>query len=274
MIDMLGLPFVQMALLASLPAGQLATYLGVHIVLKRIVFVGIALAQVATLGVAFGQFFGLHSTACALVFSLIGAAFFTSPLFRQSLPRESLIGVAYAAASAFAILLVAKNPLGEMDVLALIFGNLLGVTATQVLVLALVAAAVLALHGFFYKEFLFVAFDPEMAEATGYGVWRWELLFSLLLGVTFAVSVSVAGVLVVFAYLVIPATTALLLNLRLPATLFVAMALSALGSFMGVYFSYVWDLPTGPSIVATLTCGLLAIEIIKRFVFWKDSFNG
>lgn len=264
MIDMLHLPFIQTALLASLIAGQIAAYLGVYVLLKRIVFVGIALGQIATLGVAFGQFFGLHQTACALAFSLIGAAFFTTPLSQQSLPRESIIGVAYAAASAFAVLLVAKNPLGEMDVLALIFGNILGVTATQVLMLAVVATAVLAVHGFFYKEFLFTAFDPEMAETMGYRVWGWELLFSILLGTAFAVTVSVAGVLVIFAYLVIPATAALLLNLRLPATLFVAMVISAMGSFTGVYLSYVWDLPTGPSIVAVLTCGLLAVEAVKR----------
>jgi len=266
-IDMLSLPFMQMALLASLIASQLAAYLGVYILLKRIIFVGIALAQIATLGVAFGQFFGLHPTACALAFSLGGAAFFATPLSWRSLPRESMIGVAYAAASAFAILLVAKNPLGEMDVLALIFGNILGVTTTQVLILAAVATAVFAIHGFFYKEFLFTAFDPETAETMGYRVWGWELLFSLLLGAAFAVTVGAAGVLVIFAYLVIPATTALLLNLRLPATLLVAMAMSATGSFIGVYLSYVWDLPTGPSIVAVLTCGLLAVWAIKRLAF-------
>lgn len=264
MFEMLRLPFMQMALLASLIAGQLAAYLGVHILLKRIAFVGIALAQLATLGVAFGQFFGLHHTACALAFSLAGAAFFTTLFSPRFLPRESMIGVAYAAASAFAILLVAKNPLGEMDVLVLIFGNVLGVTATQVLILAVVAITVLAIHGFFYKEFLFTAFDPEMAETMGYRVWGWELLFFMLLGAAFAVTVSVAGVLVIFAYLVIPATTALLLNLRLPATLLVAMAMNATGSFIGVYLSYVWDLPTGPSIVAVLTCGLLAVAGVCR----------
>jgi len=265
-IDMLHLPFIQTALLASLIAGQLAAYLGVYILLKRIVFVGIALAQMATLGVAFGQFFGLHQAACALFFSLAGAAILTLPFSQTLLPQESFIGVVYASASAFTVLLVAKNPLGEMNVLALIFGNILGVTATQVLILAVVAIAVLAVHGLFYKEFLFTAFDPEMAETMGYRVWGWELLFAILLGTAFAVTVSVAGVLVVFAYLVIPATTALLLNLRLPATLFVAMAISAIGSFIGVYLSYVWDLPTGPSIVATLTCGLLATEALKRLV--------
>lgn len=263
MFEMLRLPFMQMALLASLIAGQLAAYLGVYILLKRIAFVGIALAQLATLGVAFGQFFGLPHTACALAFSLGGAAFFTT-LPQRALPRESLVGVAYAAAAAFAALLVAKNPLGEMDVLALIFGNILGVTAPQVLILAAVAMTVLAIHGFFYKEFLFTAFDPEMAETMGYRVWRWELLFSVLLGVAFAVTVSAAGVLVIFAYLVIPATGALLLNLRLSATLLVAMAMSATGSFIGVYLSYVWDLPTGPSIVAVLTGGLLAVAGVCR----------
>lgn len=257
MIEMLSQSFVIYAVVASVLAGGVSAYLGVYVLLRRIVFVGIALAQIATLGVAVGHLLGLHQAEAAFGMSLVGVTFFA--LHRQGgrLPRESAIGVAYAAASAFTIICVAKNPLGEMDVLSLVFGNVLGVTLAQLYILAALAAVIVALHWAFSKELLFTAFDPEMAETMGYRVPAWEFFFYLMLGVAFSLSVSVAGVLVIFSYLVIPATVALVLDVRMKGTFIVAVGVAVVAGAGGVGLSYLWDLPTGPTIVGVLTAILL-----------------
>jgi zinc/manganese transport system permease protein len=172
--------------------------------------------------------------------------------------------VAYAGASAFTILCVAKSPMGEMDVLSLVFGNVLGVTETQLYVLGALAAAVLVLHACFAKELLFTAFDADMAETMGYRVQAWEFFFYLILGVVFSLSVSIAGVLVIFSYLVIPATAALVLDVGMTATFAVAVAVAVIAGGSGVLLSYQWDLPTGPTIVAALCALLLLSGIVKQ----------
>lgn len=266
MIAMLEQSFILYALLASVLAGGVSAYLGVYVLLRRIVFVGIALAQIATLGVAVGHLLRLHQAEAAFGMSLVGVTFFAMQRQRGRIPRESAIGVAYAAASAFTIICVSKNPLGEMDVLSLVFGNVLGVTEHQLYILAALAAGAVLLHWLFHKELLFTAFDPEMAESLGYRIRWWEFFFYLILGVTFSLSVSVAGVLVIFSYLVIPATAALILDVGMHATFLVAVAIGIIAGGGGVVLSYQWDLPTGPTIVAALTLLLVLCGVIKQLL--------
>jgi zinc/manganese transport system permease protein len=263
MIEMLGQSFIRYAVFASVLAGGISAYLGVYVLLRRIVFVGIALAQIATLGVAVGHLLGLHQAEAAFGMSLVGVTFFAFQRDRGHIPRESAIGVAYAAASALTILCVSRNPLGEMDVLSLIFGNVLGVTDAQLYMLGVLAAVVVALHVLFHKELLFTAFDPDMAETMGYRVQWWEFFFYLVLGVVFSLSVSVAGVLVIFSYLVIPATAALVLDVGMNASFVVAVLVAVVAGAGGVFLSYQYDLPTGPTIVATLSLLLLLCWLFK-----------
>jgi zinc/manganese transport system permease protein len=266
MIEMLSQSFVVYAALASVLAGGVSAYLGVYVLLRRIVFVGIALAQIATLGVAVGHVLGLHQAEAAFGMSLVGVTFFALQRQGGRLPRESAIGVAYAAASAFTIICVAKNPLGEMDVLSLVFGNVLGVTTTQLYILGDLAMVIVALHFAFSKELLFTAFDPQMAATMGYRVRAWEFFFYLMLGVAFSLSVSVAGVLVIFSYLVIPATVALVLDVRMKGTFVVAVSVAVVAGACGVALSYSWDLPTGPTIVGVLTVILLVAGAGKQLL--------
>lgn len=266
MIEMLTQSFVRYAVFASMLAGGVSAYLGVYVLLRRIVFVGIALAQIATLGVAVGHLLGLHQAEAAFGMSLVGVTFFAMQRGGGRIPRESAIGVAYAAASAFTILCVAKHPLGELDVLSLIFGNVLGVTELQLYILGVLAAVIVVLHSLFHKEFLFTAFDPSMAETMGYRIQWWEFFFYLILGIVFSVSVSVAGVLVIFSYLVIPATAALVLDVGMTACFVVAVAVAVVSGAAGVFLSYQYDLPTGPTIVGVLSVLLLLCGGIKALM--------
>lgn len=267
MIEVFRISFMQQALLASLIVGVVCAFLGVYVVLKRIVFVGVALAQLSSAGVATALLFGASPMLFSFAFMLAGVAAFSVRTQERHVPRESLIGVAYATATALGILLVAKSARGESHMLGLLFGNILAVTTTDVYVLAGVCAIVMLVNYLFAKEFLLSSFDPETAQTLGVRARLWDLLFYLALGVVIAVSIRIAGALLVFAFLVIPAVTALLLARRLKTALALAAALSVVPVVAGLYLSFVWDLPSAATIVLlmfVLVCLALPVAAARR----------
>ena len=193
--------------------------LGVWVVLRRIVFVGAALAQLSSAGIALALVllgFGIiggplaQPLLFALVLALLGAVAFGLGTRRGLVPADATIGVTYAVAGAFGVLLISKAVAGEAHDLFL-HGNVLGVTRRDTLEQLVVGLPVLLVHTAFYKEFLFVSFDRETARAMGYRVTRWNLLLYFSLGLVIAFAIQTAGVLVVFNFLVLPAVTGLLL---------------------------------------------------------------
>lgn len=261
--EMWGLPFVRMAIGAGLLVGVMASYLGVWVVLRRVVFVGIALAQVATLGVALSFYVPWPPLPLALIATLAAAWFLSDAGERTRIPREAGIGAVYVASAAASILLVAKSAQGETHVLGLLFGNILTVTAGDLLGLAGVAVAVLGLHLGFAKEILFVSFDPETARAAGYRVRGWNLLFDVTLALAIAMSIRVAGALLVFSFLVQPAMVGLRLSTGLRGTFLWALGSAAVATLAGVAISLTADLPTGPAIVAVQS-GLVLLSLPVR----------
>jgi ABC-type Mn2+/Zn2+ transport system permease subunit len=252
--------FMRHALVAGLMVGALCGYLGVYVVLKRIVFLGVALAELSSAGVALALWtaatFGLavdeHSPLTsigALSMMLVGVLIFSLPWSQHRVPRESYIGVGYAFAGAAALLLMAHNALGEAHMMQLMFGNILYVSPREVWEFGFAAVAVVLVHALFTKEFLFVSFDAETAGTQGYQTRRWELLLYLTLGVTIALAIRIAGVLLVFAMLVIPAVSALLLTRHLRAAFPTAVIFGVLPIGIGLYVSYVFDLPSAACIV-------------------------
>ncbi len=246
------------ALYGALVIGIACSVLGVYVVLRRIVFVGAAIAQLSSAGIALALFlagigfasgFTGHPTAFALVFGLAGAMFFgIGGSQRAGVPPDATIGVTYAAAAAVGILLIAKAKTGEAHDIFL-QGNILGITRADTLVLLAVSIPVLLVHVLFYKEFLFVSFDREMARTMGYRVTFWNLFLYSTLGLVIAFAMQFAGVMLVFNFLVLPAVTGLLLA-RSMRGIFTAAVLSAvLAAVVGFSLSVPFDLPSGPAII-------------------------
>jgi ABC-type Mn2+/Zn2+ transport system permease subunit len=257
--------FMRTALVASLIVGAVCAYLGVYVVLRRIVFVGAALAQVSSAGVGLALLTGREPSLTALALTLGGVAAFSIRPAGRKAAQESFIGIGYAVASALAVLFVAKSAQGEGHLLDVLSGNILTVTPAQVWWMAAVAAAAIALHTLFHKQFLYSAFDGETARASGTRVGWWDLFFFLILGVIVSLAIRLAGTLLVFAFLVIPAVTALLLSQRLGRIYAIAIGSAAIATVAGLYASLRMDLPTGPAIVAVLfILLLLAIPISRR----------
>jgi zinc transport system permease protein len=247
------------ALYGALVIALACSVLGVWVVLRRIVFVGAALAQLSSAGIALALLLGgmgiggeltHHPVAVSLILTLGGAAFFAiGHKERAGIPPDATIGVTYAVAAALGILLIAKAKGGEAHDIFL-QGNILGITSADVLVLLAVTVPVLVLHAVFYKEFLFVSFDRETARTLGYRVALWDQLLYFTFGIVIAYAMQFAGVLLVFNFLVLPAVTGILLA-RGMAGIFVVAALAGLvASVVGFALSVPLDLPSGPAIIA------------------------
>ena len=239
--------------------------LGVYVVLRRIVFVGAALAQLSSMGIALALWLGgmglvtgitAHPVTLSLVTTLTGVLFFGFGAGRARIPADAKIGVTYAVAAAVGILLVAKAAAGEAHDIFL-QGNILGITRADWLTLLGVSAPVLATHVVFYKEFLFISFDQETARTVGYRVHRWNLLLYLTLGLVIAIAMRFAGVILVFNFLVLPAVTGLFVSRGMRGTFFWAIGAGLTAAVVGFSLSVPFDLPTGPAIIAV--SGILVV---------------
>jgi ABC-type Mn2+/Zn2+ transport system permease subunit len=284
MLELLGDPMVQDALKAALLVALLCSYLGVFVVLKRIVFVGAALAEVASLGAALAfstpvvALFGALIAAVpalepvdhfrplilALLLMLGSVAFFSQQGQGRRLPREALIGATFAGAAGLTLLMLSKVQSADQHELDVLQGNILGVAPQELAELAIACVVVGLIQALFYKEFLLVSFDPEVARTLGYRSSRWELLWYLSLGVMIAVSIHVAGTVLVFSYLVLPAATALQLSRRMTPVFCLSVLFGLVATLAGVLISVSpADLPITPTIVGC-SAAMFAVSWIGR----------
>ncbi len=259
------------ALVASLILVVIHGYLGIHIIARGVIFVDLALAQVAALGWAFGGLGPSHTMADALGIShdlaayLIGlgattiAAAFLSITRMQGtrVPQEAIIGILYVVASAGTILLASQAPRGSEHVEQLLTGTLLWVTWPEVVKTAIIYAVIGAVHWMLRHRFLTISLDPETAAKKGWRIATWDFVFYALFGVVVTSSVAIAGVLLVFSFLVIPAVIAFLFTTQPSRLLAIAWSSGIAASVAGLYVSYVSDLPTGPVVVCVFALALV-----------------
>ncbi|MBU3933445.1 MAG: metal ABC transporter permease, partial [Candidatus Omnitrophica bacterium] len=194
MLEIFREPFMQTALLGGLLTACLCAYLGVFVILKRIVFMGIALSQVAALGIALGLFIGINPAISAFVLTLFGVILFWIPFAERNISREALLGFTYAFCATVSIILIAKNPLAEARGLNLISGNLLYTTWLDIKTLGIASVFVAGLHLIFFKEFIFVSFDRETAFTTGLKANIIDFLLYLTIGIVISLSMKICGV--------------------------------------------------------------------------------
>ena len=259
MWEMLSYPFFQSALIAGTLSAALCGLVGVYVLLKRVVFVGITLAQVASMGVAVALLINVHPMIMALVATLAGVACLAYTSSGQRVPQEGVIGASYVMAAALGIICLAKNPVGDARNLKVLFGNILSAHTGEIVALAVLLAVLAIVHVVFYKEFLFVSFDPETAQAQGINVRGWDLLLYLTIGLAIAFSIHSMGVLLVFALILVPAMTARLVAHRMMALFALAIGFGVVSVPLGLYLAVRIDLPTGTAVAGTCVVMLLAV---------------
>jgi zinc/manganese transport system permease protein len=267
------LPFLLWPFVASLILTGIHAYLGVHVVERGVIFVDLALAQIAALGATIAILVGMdpHGQGAywlSLAFTFIGAAIFAfARTHRGHVPQEAFIGIAYAVASATAILAMSKAT-GETEHLKdMLVGNILAVDKHEVIKTAVLYGAIGLFHYFFRHKFLLISTNPAEAEARGMSIRFWDFLFYASFGFVVTSSVAIAGVLLVFCYLIVPSVGAMLFADRVGRRLAIGWTMGTLVSALGVYFSVLLDLPTGATIVCTFGAVLVVMFFIHMLFF-------
>jgi zinc/manganese transport system permease protein len=258
-------------LIACLLLPGILVYYGLHIVRREIIFVDLALAQVAALGICLSLLLkhephDWYTYGWSLGFTFIGAAIFTLTRTQDHrVPQEALIGIVYVVAAASAILMLSQSAEGDEELKRTLVGDILLVQPREVFQAFGLYAVVGIIHFIFRKRFILISFEPERAIAEGVSVRGWDFLFYMLFGFVVTSFVHIGGVLMIFSYLIVPAVCANLLAQSLKNKLIIGWFTATLASIAGLYVSYKNDLPTGASIVCTLGASLLLVAVGARF---------
>jgi zinc/manganese transport system permease protein len=246
----------------------LLVYLGLHVVQRGIIFIDIAMAQMAALGICVAILLRLELESwttffIGLGFTLIGAAIFSVTGKRASqIPQEAVIGIAYVVAAAAAVLLLSRAAEGDEEIKNILVGNILLVTPREVWERFALFAAVGIFHFVFRRSFLLVSFDRERAYRNGLRVRWWDFLFYAVFGLVVTSFVRIAGVLLVFSYLIVPAVCGINLVRETANRLLIGWCIALLGGIAGLFLSYWWDLPSGAAIVCTFGALLVLVSLV------------
>jgi len=258
-------PFLMCLVLTGIHA-----YLGVHVLAREVVFVDIAMAQIAALGAtaAFLQGYEIEqweSYAYSLAATLLGALVLSiTRSRRRNVSQEAVIGIVYAVSSAAAVLLADRAPHGAEQVRTMLVGNLLAVRPFEVGKVFILYSLVGLMHWFCRRPFLLISADPRAAFEAGWRVRLWDFFFYASFGVVVASSVRIAGVLLVFSYLIVPALAGVMLGGTVAARLLIGWAFGTVVSVIGMVASAALDLPTGATVVCAFGVTLIAFWIATR----------
>ena len=258
-------------LVACLVLVAIHSYLGLHVIAREVIFVDLSLAQMAALGSTVAILAGSQpdspaSFLYALGFTSLGAVLFalTRNTEKGPVPQEAIIGVVFVMASAAAILVADRTPRGGEAIKDILVGSLLWVTWPTIIRLAAVYAAVGIFHWVLRKRFLTISFEPETAIAKGWRIRWWDFWFYLSFGLVITFSVPIAGVLLVFSFLVVPAAIAFQFTRRHGTLAAISWLAGILASALGLWVSFHYDLPTGPVVVCMFGVLLLGAYLLRR----------
>lgn len=251
------------------------SYLGLHVIAREVIFVDLALAQMAALGSTVAVLAGVHaespwSIAYSLGFTTLAAGLFaltrTDDKAKSRVPHEAIIGIVFVVASAAAILVADRSPRGGEAIKDILVGSLLWVTWPVIARLAVVYALIGAFHYVLRRRFLTISFEPERAVREGWRIRWWDFWFYLSFGLVITFSVPIAGVLLVFSFLVVPAAIAFTFTQALRRLTLIAWGAGLLASASGIAISFRYDLPTGPLVVVMFAV-LLVLALLTRRLF-------
>ena len=270
MATILEVQWMLVPFLACLVLSGILIYLGLHVIARKVIFVDLALAQIAALGATYSITLGydpnsdsLMVALFSLAFTFVGAvAFAIARMRKEKVPQEAFIGIIYAAASAGAILVLSKSATGGEELKHMLVGDILLVSLPTVIYMALLFVSIGIFHLIFRKKFLAISLDPERAEASGMNIRLWDLIFYMSFGVVIVQSVAIAGVLLVFSYLVVPAVIAQMFSDTVDRRLLLGWLVAIVASMVGIVWSFYSDYPTGPAVVVMLGLFLIFSGIV------------
>ena len=264
---LMWVPFLMCLVLTGIHA-----YLGIHVIAREVVFVDIALAQIAALGATTAFVFGWEletweSYAFGLGFTIVGALVLALSRTRERhVSQEAIIGVVYAVSSAAAVLVADRTPHGMEHLRGMLVGSILSVSGPEVLKVAALYAAIGLFHWLCRRQFFVISTDPDRAFREGLAVRGWDFLFYASFGVVVTSSVRIGGVLLVFSYLIVPALAGIVLGGSLAARLLIGWSFGVIVSVVAMVGSAMLDLPTGATVVCAFGVSLAILGAYGRLV--------
>ncbi len=253
LLEPLSFGFMQRGLLASVLVAVVCGVLGSFVVLKGLAFIGDALAHASFGGVALAFVLGANIYVGAFVFALGTALGIGALSQRGRVSADTAIGVLFSGTFALGILIISRVESYTTDLFGYLFGDVLSITSRDLVTITASGLVVLALVGAFYRQLLFVAFDPTVAAASGVPARGLEYLLLALLGATIVTAIQAVGIVLVVALLVTPSATAYLITRRFHHMIFASAALGALSALLGIYLSYYLDVASGAAIILVAT---------------------
>ncbi len=265
---------LQDAILAGLLISITCSALGVFTILKRVVFIGIALSEVAACGIALGMAFHIQPFIGSLTLTIIVVMVLSYPFESKRLPRDAILGFIFVFASALAVLVVSKSGFGLHEVKMLLYGDLILISGSELNQVLLTLIPVLIYFFGFFRPTLYTFLDREYAEILGIRVALWELLYFFALGLTISAASKAAGAILIFCFLVVSPSVGLLLSRRLGRVILISVSAGILSTLIGFYGSFRYDLPANQAIsLCTCLClGLAAAVRFARFVLFRRNF--
>jgi manganese/iron transport system permease protein len=271
LLEPLGYVFMQRGLAASVIVGIVCAVIGSYVVLRGMAYLGDALAHAILPGVAIAYLMGTNLLVGALVAAIIVALLIAAFTRQGTIREDTAIGILFAAALSLGVAIISSIRTYAMDLSHILFGNMLGVSVTDLWMVAILALVVISAIVFFYRPFLVVSFDPTLAATLRWPGEFFRVLLLLLLALTVVISLQTVGIALVAAMLVTPAATAYLLTRRLPTMMALAAALGALASIIGLYVSYYANIASGAAVVLVATGFFLLAFLFApgRGLAWK-----
>ena len=266
-LPLLILPFFACIILASIHC-----YMGLHIVKRGVIFVDLALAQCAALGTSIGLLKGyeptsFHAYAFSLLFTFLGAALFSVGRFKDDVvPHEAIIGIVYVVSSAVSVLVLDRSPHGLDEMKTMLVGNILFVTWQDILELFGLYLILGIMCFIFHKRFWNISISSTEIEKTGNRRRLWDFIFYSIFGIMVTRSVRIAGVLLIFSFLVIPAVCSLFFARKFSIGMIFSWGFALLASSLGLYSSGKFDMPTGAALVASFGIILICCSLLRFFI--------
>jgi len=268
MLEFLLPPFIACLILTGIHA-----YLGIHVIERKVIFVDLSLAQIAALGTALGVMMGFDygesvSYLSGLTFTLVGATIFAlTRMKNERVPQEAIIGIVYAVSAAAFILIMDRAPEGAEKIKGMLVGSILFVDWLVIAKTAVLYGLIGLFHYIFREKFITISINPQKAFASGLAVRFWDFLFYASFGFVVTSSVLIAGVLLVFSYLVVPSVCAVLFSQHFKTRLIIGWSFGFVASLLGIIASVWMDLPTGAAIVCTFGMLLVLSGLVR---LWLD----
>lgn len=256
LFEIFSFPFMQNALLVGVLGGGMLAFLGIFIHLRRIVFLGAALPQIVALGIAGAVLMALPPVAGAIIGGAIGIFLLSMSRRSSRLPSDSWIGIAYAAGSSIAIVLIALSTAPDGTVLRFFTGDILGTGRSDVYFTLIILIPIILIFSLFWNRFVLCGFDPVMAKALGIMVGFWDAVLFFCLALGLSVIMNTAGGMLAFSMLAGPSAAGLLLSKKFSLIIPFSIILGGFAAFTGLVISFLYDLPGGPTMAA---CAVMTI---------------